>query len=1196
MLAASYRVVESAHGIFDINDNNQYLVAHDGEHPGSIRNIFDPNGDVQYLEPLPGFPLTEYFYYLRQLNNRGEVLGQIQLDGNYPEAHKLVYWNEDGVPFDVSDSPLFGNGVSDQAESVELLSFNNHGEILIYASTTNGTSSGGDDEFAYYIWEGGDWNEIQRRNDFRGYTFLAINDRGQLTGRGKDPNGAASDPDKAIIWTEAGVEFLDHLNSENRGKGLLINNESMVLGNIDVPGWVGYCGGDLTLWNNGSINLIPEIDPAGHSDCNNQGIRTLDFNPSGQVIGMAKTWDNSGLQGGVIWDYQNGTREIIDLLPPDNPFGYNWNIETKRINADGIMSIYSSPYGTFFDYGTHFLIPVNNPPTLDPIEDFRILIPSEEQTVPLAGISGGGSGTQAVRITATSQNTSLIPHPAVDYQSPNTTGSLRFTPNQGLYGSAEIVVTVEDPGDDNDFNTTDDNLSHSETFTVTVIEAHDLGLIEYSELEEIHVPGEIWFYGTSKRDGLLTGQALTSSDKELRIELYDTNLDFVTSGRAITNGARVDAEISGDQRYYFRVLADEVTVDLTAVNLVSTTGSSVNAWGTAAADSFTFAAAAMHRLVINEVDYRFDSEDYNEFTIDGVAGKDDLWAGGTSLAEQTTIRPGELSVTSTNYSARLLRMETMTFVGRGGNDSATFHDTIASEVFTSDPAWSKLEGSGFYHMVRGVPTITALATFGYDVAFMRDSTGDDTYETYPDRVIMASDTHTATAIGFKRTSGIAADGQDTVMAHDSEGDDRLLGYHDRIIMLDGLHTHASLHFETNRIYSSGQAGDVAYLFDSDGDDQVVMRPESASVTRGDRQMVAHGFSQTYAYASAGYDTIEYHDTAGENAYNGYLDRAVMKGDGVFLWGRGFDQMTGHFSTGTDRALMFDSEGDDTYVFEPGQATMSNSDASNRVIGAGSVFAFSDAGSDTAALYDTGGEETFRAYPDRAILLGDDLFSWVGRFAVVTGHSSGGTDIAYLYDSEGDDTFRSEGGSSQMTGNGFLNRAVGFLTNYGYSDNGNDTALMYDTTGNDLYRTYPTEVVMTGQGITNVAYRFEQTHGYSTAGNDSARLFDSSQDDVLLSYADRATLSGNGWSNEVNQFANNTVYGSGGFDQATMEDSAGDDTIKTRAIGPRLVQKDGTVFDVRTFDRILARSVNGGEDVAELFDVDYEFELEGDWNS
>ena len=49
----------------------------------------------------------------------------------------------------------------------------------------------------------------------------------------------------------------------------------------------------------------------------------------------------------------------------------------------------------------------------------------------------------------------------------------------------------------------------------------------------------------------------------------------------------------------------------------------------------------------------------------------------------------------------------------------------------------------------------------------------------------------------------------------------------------------------------------------------------------------------------------------------------------------------------------------------------------------------------------------------------------------------------------------------------------------------------------------------------------------------------------------------------------------------MVDSPGNETIKARAIGAKLTQGDGTVFDVRAFDQIMARSVNGGDDFAEL---------------
>jgi VCBS repeat-containing protein len=49
-------------------------------------------------------------------------------------------------------------------------------------------------------------------------------------------------------------------------------------------------------------------------------------------------------------------------------------------------------------------------------------------------------------VTATSNNTSLIPNPVVTYTSPAGTGSLSFTPVANANGSATITVTVQDNG------------------------------------------------------------------------------------------------------------------------------------------------------------------------------------------------------------------------------------------------------------------------------------------------------------------------------------------------------------------------------------------------------------------------------------------------------------------------------------------------------------------------------------------------------------------------------------------------------------------------------------------------------------------------------------------------------------------------------------------------------------------------------
>ncbi len=109
--------------------------------------------------------------------------------------------------------------------------------------------------------------------------------------------------------------------------------------------------------------------------------------------------------------------------------------------------------------------PVNDPPTLDPIADpAAILEDATEQTLPLSGISSGYLETQNVAITATSDNTALIPNPTVTYTPGASTGSLAYTPAANASGAATITVTLHDDGG-TDHGGVD---TFTRTFTVTV--------------------------------------------------------------------------------------------------------------------------------------------------------------------------------------------------------------------------------------------------------------------------------------------------------------------------------------------------------------------------------------------------------------------------------------------------------------------------------------------------------------------------------------------------------------------------------------------------------------------------------------------------------------------------------------------------------------------------------------------------------
>ncbi|MCL4789632.1 MAG: cadherin-like domain-containing protein, partial [Verrucomicrobia bacterium] len=104
---------------------------------------------------------------------------------------------------------------------------------------------------------------------------------------------------------------------------------------------------------------------------------------------------------------------------------------------------------------------VNDPPTLNALGNLTLNESAGLQTVNLAGItSGAANENQTLTVTATSSNPGLIPNPTVSYTSPNTTGTLTFTPVANASGTATITVTVNDGQAQNNI--------FSRTFTVTV--------------------------------------------------------------------------------------------------------------------------------------------------------------------------------------------------------------------------------------------------------------------------------------------------------------------------------------------------------------------------------------------------------------------------------------------------------------------------------------------------------------------------------------------------------------------------------------------------------------------------------------------------------------------------------------------------------------------------------------------------------
>jgi hypothetical protein len=92
--------------------------------------------------------------------------------------------------------------------------------------------------------------------------------------------------------------------------------------------------------------------------------------------------------------------------------------------------------------------PAATVPSINPLGTLNTGSNPGQQTIDLSGIAHNG-GTGAITITAMSDNPAVVPNTgigalAVNYTSPNSTGTITFTPPAGVSGLAHVAVTVTD--------------------------------------------------------------------------------------------------------------------------------------------------------------------------------------------------------------------------------------------------------------------------------------------------------------------------------------------------------------------------------------------------------------------------------------------------------------------------------------------------------------------------------------------------------------------------------------------------------------------------------------------------------------------------------------------------------------------------------------------------------------------------------
>ncbi len=188
--------------------------------------------------------------------------------------------------------------------------------------------------------------------------------------------------------------------------------------------------------------------------------------------------------------------------------------------------------------------PSLSPPTMDPIANLALGTDAGEQVVALTGITDGGDGGLVTALTAESDNPSLIPSVMVNYSSPETTGSLTFTPVPGEKGEATITVTLTDDG-------IFENITEI-SFKVLVMEYGGTGFMEDFESTEIDTLWDLTNadYGLSQSGGVLHIDAGKNAGWESFSRKLDGFYDF--SANPVVN-----LDVRGEKPFVLHVYLED---------------------------------------------------------------------------------------------------------------------------------------------------------------------------------------------------------------------------------------------------------------------------------------------------------------------------------------------------------------------------------------------------------------------------------------------------------------------------------------------------------------------------------------------------------------------------------------------------------------------------------------------------------------
>lgn len=144
------------------------------------------------------------------------------------------------------------------------------------------------------------------------------------------------------------------------------------------------------------------------------------------------------------------------------------------------------------------------------------------------------------------------------------------------------------------------------------------------------------------------------------------------------------------------------------------------------------------------------------------------------------------------------------------------------------------------------------------------------------------------AVGVEEVSFNGGGGADSAIMFDTDGDDTIIVKPLQAEMVGAGYKFSATDVERVFIHATAGGQDIGNIYDSVGDDRLSVRPQFSSITGPGYYNYISGIERLYAYATAGgHDEAQLYDSAGN-------DRFTTSGDAASLVGPNFSSYTKYF--------------------------------------------------------------------------------------------------------------------------------------------------------------------------------------------------------------------------------------------------------------------------------------------------------------